>query len=61
MERETEEAPFAARDSLRADIEKNGRHGIAGLENFDSPSLLHDEEPVRIVSRVPHENRARET
>ena len=61
MEGKTEEAPFTARHSLRADVEKNGRHGSAGLENFDSPSLLNDEESVRIVSRVSHEDGARET
>jgi hypothetical protein len=63
MKGEAQQPLLAAGDDLRVDVEKHGRRrrGRAWLEDFDDPALLDDEEPVRPVSRVTDEERARKT
>jgi hypothetical protein len=60
MERETEQALFAARHDPRLDVEEDGGGGGSRLEHLHDAHLLQDEEPIRAVTRVSDEERTRE-
>ena len=59
VEREAEQAPLAAADDERVDIEER-RRGRSGLERPDRAGLLDDEPAPRPVPRVRDEDRVAE-